>query len=335
MAVINISTLFGDPEKLSGTWARPVHETANRCHVLPGGSCCICVPQTASRVVVEMWGQGGGGGGSCCCMWPSSGGQGGSYAYKVWSGGISPQALGTHFSFCACVCTCDCRSYDAYGSPGQFSRLCMCNSSNWIGCVNGGAGGCTQCIGAGFWPTCNCQCNAQYDLCLLANPGQTVTVQTGYFGTNSHCAETGASCLCGGSFICVPNTSCVPIGFCVNTSDPTLSASTVTTSLDTIFAPVVCSCWDFYRLGACGFSRSGCLNANANGTNQESYRIGIGGAAYAGGKQQHITFNNNNNTWCGFSGNFPGGGGRGSAACSGGCCYGSHGGGGLILISWV
>lgn len=340
MAVISISTLFGDPATLGGNWERPVHETANRCFILPGATCCICVPQTASRVVVEMWGQGGGGGGSCCCQWPSSGGQGGSYAYKVWSGAISPQTLGTNFSFCGCVCTCDCKSYDACGSPGQFSRLCMCNSSNWIGCVTGGTGGCSYCTTFSWYCCSGYSCRPAYDMCGLVSPTTTVNVQTRFFGTHAGVSQMGVSCICDASFICLGASACVPIGWCMNTSDQSLpSTSSSFCTINELFPIQSCSCWDIYRLGACGFS----VDVNSNCSLISGYtslrganrRIGFGGAAYAGGRMQPCTCNPETDTWCGFGGNFPGGGGRGSAACGGGCCMGSYGGGGLILISWV
>lgn len=337
----NLSDLFiGDPK-----WRRPT-PGANRCVVLAGTSCCICVPNTATRVVVEMWGQGGNGGGGRCCTWGATGGQGGSYASKVWEGTSAPATTGQCMLFCGCVCACDCKVSIGNGSAGQFSRLTNCNASGgagiggWIGCVNGGAGGCQCCAGAASWPCCACKYNPGYDIqCVSA----TTTVLPDYY--QIACMSTAQSTACdGGSQLCCAGASCYcATNYCsfTCTGHPHCRNEVCTVAagggeaftFDQIFVKVSCACFDNYRLGACGWSKAG--NPTLGGCTIWNYcDIGVGGAAYAGGCQQKNNFSMGNYAYCGFAGNFPGGGGKTSAACGGGCCCGSIGGAGLILVSW-
>lgn len=326
-------------------WNRPTHG-ANRCVILPGSCCCVCVPSTATRVVVEMWGQGGGGSGGRCCTWGGSGGQGGSYASKVWTGATAPASTGTCMSFCGCVCACDCKTPIGDGHPGQFSRLTNCNTSggagvgSWIGCVNGGAGG-FQCCTATSWICCGCQFNPGYDIqCIGPKPATTPQAY------QIACMSTAQNSACdGGSTQCCAGSSCYcAIGLCSATctgfqhrfNETCIVPATSSTALfafDQIFQPVACNCFDNYRLGACGWSKAGLPYLTAC-TIWNWCDIGVGGAAYAGGCQEKRNFSLGNHAYCGFAGNFPAGGGKSSGACGGGCCCGSIGGGGLILISW-
>ena len=325
-------------------WNRPTHGS-NRCVILAGRDCCICVPSTATRVVVEMWGQGGGGAGAQCCTWGSTGGQGGSYASKVWEAAESPASRGQCMLFCGCVCACDCRTPTGNGHPGQFSRLRNCNTtggapvSEWIGCANGGCGGCQCCAGAASWPCCSCKYNPQYDIqCIIAREKPPEFYQIS-------CMSTAQSSACGGgSQLCCAGASCYcATGLCsftctgfqhrFNETCITTSTSDCFFSFDRIFPKINCTCFDNYRLGACGWTKSGTPYLTSC-TIWNYCDIGVGGASYAGGCQQKQNFSMGNWASCGFAGNFPGGGGKSSGSCGGGCCCGSIGGAGLILVSW-
>jgi len=134
---MNLSKVFvGMPR-----WNRPTHEV-NRVAILAGDAKCICVPSTATRVVVEMWGQGGGGSPSACCTTGIYGGQGGSYSSKVFAGLCSPATMGTCILFCGCVCTCDCMAVGVLatavcGHCGQYSWLKNCNQTGIISNFSG------------------------------------------------------------------------------------------------------------------------------------------------------------------------------------------------------
>lgn len=309
--------------------------------IFPGGACCLLVPNTATRVVVEMWGQGGGGGNSCCCTWGQSGGKGGNYAYKVWSTANSnaPSTRGACMSFCGCVCACDCQSDGNSGSPGQFSNLYDC-TGYWYGCVQGGTGG-VSCCTATCWWACGSSynCNTQYDACNLFG-GSSASAGSCYAlpSSESQGNNMGPSCVCGGTGICLGSTlPLYPIGFTTagGAVAPAVTATAVgptQAQLDAIFVPYSCSCFDFARCGACGFTNTTYTGNGVPGSCDA--RIGVGGAAYAGGAQQQRSGSPTTFYYCGLNGNFPGGGGRGGGAFGGGCCYGGAGGGGLILISY-
>lgn len=339
---LSLSSLFvGNP-----AWNRPTHGTAGRCVILPGSACCVCVPSTATRAVIEMWGQGGGGAGACCCQWGSSGGQGGSYAYKVWDATCAPCTF-AGFSFCGCVCACDCMAPNCCGHLGQFSRLTMCNALSWVGCVNGGAGGC-GCCNAASWPCFGCTngCNTGFDICCI----RAVASITPEFYHIPCCMSNAQNGTCnGGSVNCCASSSCYcATNLCsatsagqqhifneINPCFPTGVAASRAT-FNEIFQSVSCVCFDVYRLGACGWSKSGaCDNGITSCGIWNFCWIGVGGAAYAGGNQEHRNFSVGNYAYCGYAGNFPGGGGKSAGACGGGFCNGSIGGGGLILISWT
>jgi hypothetical protein len=335
----NLSDLFiGDPN-----WRRPTHG-ANRCVVLAGTSCCICVPSTATRVVIEMWGQGGGGAGAQQCTWGWTGGQGGSYGSKVWEGDDAPAATSCCITFCGCVCACDCRVPIGNGHPGQFSRLTSCSTGNptvggWIGCVNGGVGGQVQFLNFS-WPCCSCKCNPGYDIQCVGT-GATGLPDAYHIA----CMSTAQNSACsGGSMVCCVASACYcATGLCsatcagfqhrVNEVCVVGAAGSDKLTFDQIFPKVNCACFDNYRLGACGWSKAGTPYFTSC-TIWNWCDIGVGGAAYAGGCQEKRNFSLGSWAYCGFAGNLPGGGGKSSGACGGGCCSGSIGGPGLILVSW-
>jgi hypothetical protein len=318
MGTLNLSTLFGTSTSSAATnsgglWNRPTHETTCQMPIYPGGSCCFAVPANATRIVIEMWGQGGGGSGSCCCQWGATGGQGGAYAYKVFT-----NLTGTAQSFCGCACTCDCNSYDASGHPGQFSRLTQCTGAGWVGCVGGGAGGYSYCTATCWWSSGSCQ--PQFDTRCISSGASA-----GSYPASEAQSQYGASCLCEGTYICVGATGPTnPINYTTS-----VVAVATNSALDTVFVPVSCACWDVYRRGACGFTFASGLG---DGGSCNQY-LGVGGASYAGGAQQTRACTTGP-AYCGFNGNFPGGGGRSSGVFGGGCCWGSYGGGGLILMSY-
>jgi len=351
---MNLSKVFvGMPR-----WNRPTHEV-NRVAILAGDAKCICVPSTATRVVVEMWGQGGGGSPSACCTTGIYGGQGGSYSSKVFAGLCSPATMGTCILFCGCVCTCDCMAVGVLatavcGHCGQYSWLKNCNQtgiiSNWIGCTTGGLGGVPLCAGGNWVDTslnstyCHCisnnYCglpfNSQYNTLCLDIDKKTLYALS--MSTAGNATNTGGSCAqasCFDAATLTANTVNNPSSFCTN--ELIMNIHQNNNSLNNIFKCICCNCFDNYRLGACGFtdfndatplSRAGIWTCNRFST------FGIGGASYAGGSQQHGSQSDGNYAFQGWGGNFPGGGGRSSGACGGGCCCGSIGGAGLIIISW-
>jgi hypothetical protein len=333
----NLSDFFtGNP-----VWNRPTHE-ANRLSIAGGSSCCVCIPNTATRLVVEMWGQGGGGSGGACCSWGCTGGQGGSYANRVWD--IS--GVASAITLCGCGCSCDCRTPISCGHPGQFSRLTDCSGGLglWIGCVNGGTGGACGCIGATSWvcTSCGCAFNPQFDTgCIKGFTPVTDSLPQFYAlcgmstAQNSACTGGSAACCAGSSCYCaltLCSATCTGTQHCFN--NPTICSASATAScnFNTVFPIVNCACFDVYRQGACGWSKAN-INLGYDST-WNFCDIGVGGAAYAGGAQEKRNFSLGNFAYCGFAGNFPGGGGKSSGVCGGGCCCGSIGGAGLILISW-
>lgn len=288
----------------NGAWCRPTHRTTCCLFVSGGQACCICIPQTATCFVVEMWGQGGGGAAMCCCMWSCVGGQGGDYGWFVCT------TSNTNHILCICVCQCACCTPGVTGSPGQFARVSNCTTSlNY--CVLGGLGGCAIC-NWGIGTTC-CTCNGAYNVCRISNP--VVAQSTPPVFLNFCCSNPNGT---------TPNAA-------IYTQTTTVAAA----GIDNIFVPVSCGCFAFYRRGACGWSDpqafpwftspfSGCMFH------------GVGGASYAGADQQWWTSNGTltTPTYCGNNGHFPGGGGKSAGGCAGGCCLGSGGGDGLVLISW-
>jgi len=352
---MNLSKVFvGMPR-----WNRPTHE-ANRDAILAGQSKCICIPNTATRVVVEMWGQGGGGSPAACCTWGIYGGQGGSYSNKVFAGVNSPVGMGTCLFFCGCVCTCDCASVGVLdatarcGHCGHFSWLRNCNTvgamASWYGCTTGGLGGVPLCAGGNWIDTslnssyclcvsnnyCGLPFNSQYNTLCLDIDKKTLYALS--MSTAGNATNTGGSCAqasCFDAATLTANTVNNPSSFCTN--ELIMNIHQNNNSLNNIFKCICCNCFDNYRLGACGFtdfndatplSRAGIWTCNRFST------FGIGGASYAGGSQQHGSQSDGNYAFQGWGGNFPGGGGRSSGACGGGCCCGSIGGAGLIIISW-
>jgi hypothetical protein len=336
---MDLSAFFqGNPK-----WNRPTHE-ANRFAIMPGQAGCQCIPQTSTRVVIEMWGQGGGGGAACCCMWGMVGGQGGAYASRVFTGATAPVCIGQCISFCGCVCTCDCMSPETTGHAGQFAKLQNCNTTGaggvgaWLGCAGGGAAGVTCCKSAESWVCCGISCNTKYDTGCIQFPA---AVSSGFWAISNMSTAQNSACT-GGSLLCCVGSSCYCAAtLCSATTGGTqhttaeattsLVLSPMSTSLNDIFAPVACSCFDVYRLGACGWTKG----INLGYSTWNHCDIGVGGASYAGGAQEKRNFSQGNFGYCGFAGNFPGGGGKSAGACGGGCCCGSIGGGGLIIISWA
>lgn len=344
---------FGNP-----VWQRPTHE-ANRLAITAGQAKCQCIPSTSTRVVVEMWGQGGGGSPGRCTSWGCVGGQGGAYAYKVWSGSISPASVGTNFTFCGCVCACDCRTCcSMLGHCGRFARLCNCNSTggtgvgSWLGCACGGTGGQQGFCANVSWVChpCGCGWNQCYDTgCIsFCKGGSEMYYQITNMSTaqNSTCLGGSCSCCVGASCYCAENlcsaTCTTTNGFKHTTDSLLVGTPTVCAArdLDDIFPIISCTCFDMYRQGACGWTKTRPYlftqaNDNARFCGTWNYcDIGVGGASYGGGAQQKLNGSMGNYAYCGHAGNFPGGGGKSSGACGGPCCLGSIGGGGLILISW-
>lgn len=325
----------------TASWNRPVHE-ANRQAIPPGAACCFLVPNTANRVVIEMWGQGGGGGGGCCCMWGIVGGQGGTYSSKVFSGTQSPASTGQCMSFCGCACACDCMS-PGIGQPGQFSKLTNCTTSapadigGWVGCSAGGASGCMLCLSAQSWVCSNfgINCNPQNDTsCISQSIGadKYLNITTMSTAQNSTCNGGSVVCCAGSSCYCASQLCSSTCVGAQHTTAPLQSVVPQTAlGLDGVFAKQVCSCFDQVRTGACGWTKGTILGYNSTWNHCDH---GVGGAAWGGGAQQKNNFSMGNFSYCGWAGNFPGGGGKSSAVCGGGCCLGSIGGGGLILISW-
>lgn len=134
--------------KLSSDFERPVH-AANVIQVT--SSCCVCIPATASKYVLEMWGQGGGGAGALCCQWGKYGGQGGSYAHKT----VDLSSCNCYQTLCACAYNNATRCCFT-GSPGCYSYVKNCTTSS-IYCVNGGTGGASVCFFC-----CGLTCNGQW-----------------------------------------------------------------------------------------------------------------------------------------------------------------------------
>lgn len=340
----NLANLFlGNPQ-----WNRPTHG-ANRCVILAGRDCCICVPSTATRVVVEMWGQGGGGAPGRCCSWSCTGGQGGAYAAKVWTGAQAPASTGTCMSFCGCVCACDCQTFCSMsGHPGQFSRLRNCNLiggtgiGNWLGCSSGGAGGVCRQDGTSYvCINCAQAYNVERDTNCIRPASNRVlpefyaicgmsTAQSSACNGGSQLCCAGASCYCAGN-LC--SFTCTGTQHIFNELTVCVGAAAVACGFDGVFPRVNCTCFDTYRLGACGWSIGNRNTASFQGS-WNFCDWGVGGAAYAGGAEQKRNFSLGNFAYCGFAGNFPGGGGKSSGSCGGGCCCGSIGGAGLILVSW-
>lgn len=338
----NLSDLFiGNPK-----WNRPTHGT-NRCVILAGTSCCICVPSNATRVVVEMWAQGGGGSGNCCCQWSRTGGSGGDYAYKVWTGSCAPCASNCCMMLCGCVCACDCMGCQSTGHPGQISWIRNCSTGNpivgsYYGQVNGGTGGQSLCT-ATTWPCIGCctNCNAGYDICCISASSGNIEyysiaacmsfAQSSGCRGGSMCCCQGAACYCAGN-LC--SFTCSGQQHIFNDICPTNSgAGGEYLTFDQIFQPIGCGCFDVYRRGACGWSKN--ATVGLTGCTIWNYCwIGVGGAAYAGGAQENRSFSNGTYAYCGYGGNMPGGGAKGSGACGGGCCIGGIGGAGVILVSW-
>jgi len=345
-------------------WNRPTHE-ANRDAILAGNVKCICIPNTATRVVVEMWGQGGGGASASCCTWGIYGGQGGSYSNKVFTGVNSPAGMGTCILFCGCVCTCDCANVGVLdatarcGHCGHFSWLRNCNTVGtmacWYGCTTGGVGGVPLCT-AGPWVDmccsnmsfcynvssnyCTLKFNSEYNtLCLDINKkslfaltNMSTSNSSSYLGGSQSCCA-GASCFCAAT---LTSANCInPNTF--NTNELTLQIHQNNNSLNNIFKCICCNCFDIYRLGACGFTDLNDMTPLAKAgvwTCNRFSMFGVGGASYAGGAQQHYSLNDGGYIYQGASGNFPGGGGRSSGTNGGAACQGSIGGAGLIIISW-
>lgn len=329
----------------NGFWNRPAHRTTCCVSIYKGGSCCVCVPTTATCFVIEMWGQGGGGGGGCCCGSGPYGGQGGSYAW------ITCTTSGVNHILCACTCLCECSTCSICGgTPGQFSRVinCTCSPGGVGACVCGGVCGLWCC----FWGGGSCCCSGSQWL------GGNCCMNTWNFFKNcSACIATARS---GGSSItpnCLVNCSCVnaQTTVCTNASlwsgcstqtQPAAAAGTPCIGpLEQVFCGYsTCSCFTSPYLwqGSCGWADPalavtpfGCLNSQGGPANgQCGGGMGVGGAAYAGGDQQW---------WnrCGFccyqcygaGGHFPGGGGPSSGGGTAWVLPG-HGTSGLILISW-
>ena len=331
--------------RMAGAWCRPVHRSTCCIAVHTGGSCCMCVPTTATCFIIEMWGQGGGGGGGCCCGVGSYGGQGGAYAW------VACTTSGTLHSFCACSCVCNCSTCTiCSGTPGQFSRVCRCDAIGGFWCVCGGA--------EGIW----C-CNPSYPSCFSGstqNPSGDLINKYNTWWYMKTCsaaltlpAPVGAATVSG---LKLANCSTTTVQTGITPTAPTFEGCASTVLAGGGAAPGAASGWDnisgclctcscfsspYVWLGACGWSDGGatkspfgCYNAQNGITNAQcGGGMSVGGAAYAGGDQAWLkcTFS------CGSCwvqcGNFPGGGGMSTWSQT---AWANPGWGapGLILMSW-
>jgi hypothetical protein len=338
----------------AGAWCRPRHRATCCMAIFAGGSCCVCVPTSATCYVIEMWGQGGAGGGGCCCGVGSYGGQGGSYGW------VTCTTSGTNHILCACSCLCGPCSPCGIcnGNPGQFSRVINCNGTGGIGgvwCVCGGAQGLWCCFPNAPWCWAgNCQNPSgaaqfkhntwrlfnQCSACLASVPVATAAVAAGQ--ALQFCCTNGT----------VPGIDAGTFVGCAACTAPSAGGggSAAANVLDNFIPGQLCSCSAFSSpfvwTGACGWSDpallsgpSHCLNIACNNPSNGPVNAncgggaGVGGAAYAGGDQawQKCSFE------CGSCwvqcGNFPGGGGMSTWSQT---AWGQPGWGapGLILISW-
>lgn len=336
----------------SPSWNRPTHE-ANRLAIVGGTSSSVTVPNTSTRVVIEMWGQGGGGSPGVCCNNGCTGGQGGTYGSKVFELTQSPLSRGQPMLFCGCACACDCRAvgssngsgFAECGHPGQFTRLTNCTTTgsapvaSWIGCATGGAAGQAFTTNNLSWTCAASGCvgfNTNSDTgCISLSGSRPTTLAITNMSTAQNSACTGGSSACCAGSACY-TAATLTSNTCVGTQHSVVDIAVPTppiSGIDGVFTPVNCACFDNYRLGACGWSKvSPLLGYNVTWNHCD---IGVGGASWGGGAQQKQNGSIGNLAACGFAGNFPGGGGKSSGACGGGCCVGSIGGAGLILISWA
>jgi len=342
-------------------WNRPTHEIY-RDAILAGTSKCICVPSGATRVVVEMWGQGGGGAPAACCTTGIYGGQGGSYSNKVFTGAISPSGMGTCMLFCGCVCACDCMTLAVAGVAvcghcGQFAWLRNCNTvgamAGWYGATTGGLGGVPLCEDGWAHNRCcatlYCQpstrfgslpSNSEYNVLCL-----DIDKKTKYGICNMSwsmaCTALGGSqlcCACASCFCAATLTSANFDQIPFSTNELVAPIHQNSNSLNTIFRCICCACFDTYRLGACGFTDfndiSPLQKAGIYACDKYSL-VGAGGASYAGGFLQFARMETAFAKYQGYAGFFPGGGGKSSSACiTTDLVCGSIGGAGLIIISW-
>lgn len=333
------------PQNIAGQWCRPIHRTTCRMAVFAGGSCCICVPTSATCYVIEMWGQGGGGAGGCCCGVGSYGGQGGAYGW------VTCTTSGTNHILCACSCLCDCSNCticSAYN--GQFSRVTNCNGTGGISgvwCVCGGA--------TGFW----C-CNPSFPWAW--DGGTSIGGGTHPKRYNTWLRTTACSAVLAQAPVASSTPSGTALNFCctsqtgITPSAPTWCGCAATVALPGASSSAgsigdsfnCCTCTAFSSpvvwLGACGWSDYtasstpfGCLNNPGTSITNAAYcggGAGVGGAAYAGGAMAwHKCAFNCGTNHCMQCGNFPGGGGMSTHSQTAWAQPGK-GGPGLILISW-
>ena len=314
-----LTNLFTVATVANRTWCRPTHRT-NCILIIGGNSCCVCIPNTATCFVIEMWGQGGGGAGSCCCMGSPYGGQAGDYGW------VTCATSGTNHILCVCACNCSCCSPNAgqyTGSPGQISRVCNCTTSILYQ-TGGGCGGTTYC----WYDYQSCVYNWDYNSghsplsfsccwsCLRTNHwscyqswGEDNPANKNYFIFDGPFQQIQGThytdCVCN---------CCTAFNFYVKGGCGYTSASQWTT---------------YASDQACGFSQP---NAAYCGVG-----FGRGGMAYAGGAAQCCDCSGQAcKQFGGVNGNAPGGGGSSASGTgiSGGCCLGSCGGLGAVLISW-
>ena len=327
----------------AGAWCRPTHRATCCIAVFNGGSCCMCVPSSATCYIIEMWGQGGGGGGGCCCGLGSYGGQGGSYGW------VACTTSGVNTILCACNCQCCCSTCNiCSGSPGQFSRVCRCSGAGGFWCVCGGE--------QGLW----C-CNPGYPWCW-AGGVQNPTGANQYKYNTWRLIRDNSAALATAAAATVATTSALELQTCCS-SQTGVTVNTATYEGCCAAAPssggvasgnilnrmagalCVCSCFSspYVWVGGCGWSDSatdstpfGCLNNPSQGIANAQYcggGGGVGGAAYAGGDVawHRCRFG------CGACwvqcGNFPGGGGHSTHSLSAWAQPG-RGASGLILMSW-
>ena len=323
----NLFTISGSGSA-TRSWCRPTHRT-NRFAITGGSSCCVCVPNTATCFVIEMWGQGGGGAGSCCCMGACFGGQAGDYAW------VTCATTTTNHILCACACTCNCCTPGAglhAGSPGQLSRVCNCTTNVLYQVAASACGGSTCCNGMIWYNGGTCGNT------LEQNPYHSnLAITCCWFGLANNNWDGDGPTYDG------PSNTCKDWWGKIHMPFRQVQGTSATND--------TCNCcqnFQFYVRGGCGWTSptqwntySGPGNASC-GFNQplSSYcgvGFGRGGTAYAGGAGQCCDCNGQSNAqFGGVNGNAPGGGGSSASGTgqSGGCCLGSCGGLGLILISW-
>jgi len=329
-------------------WCRPAHKPTCCIAIQGSGSCCMCVPATATCFIIEIWSQGGGGAGGCCCGVGSYGGQGGAYGW------VACTTSATNHILCACMCMCGsgycgCSICSiCSGNTGQFSYVCDC-STTVFWCLCGGCGGCWCCNPTAPNSTPWCWSGSTNQASGYFNPYNLYNVckcfSATLAGTGSASSSSGSSL----QFCCTDPGNAGPAiqssvwAGCTSCAAPSAPVGGSWSGWNSTFPVCACTCFSspYIWQGACGWS-------DANGTpwtcaNNFSANIvnalfcgggaGIGGASYAGADQAWYKCAFGCSSCWQQAGNFPGGGGMSSYTAS---AWGQPGGGtaGQILMSY-